>query len=199
MAEEGANYTVDEAAQILGLSPARIRQMLRTGELEGERSEERIPGVLGPWRIPKRAVHTLRQEGDLSAHRAGRQGASEDVTTPAGPPLGATTSGTLPTEEDPAGGGTADTTPSEASELLSESVREVRERAEQLREGLGRLEGHLEAMEIAEFTLRESLEREKERAELERERADRLRAELEADRAGRRGEPREFWRRLLGR
>ena len=195
MAEEGANYTVDEAAQILGLSPARIRQMLRTGELEGERSEERIPGVLGPWRISKRAVHALRQEGDLSAGRAGRQGASEDVTTPAGP-LGATSSDRLPTEEDSPGEVTADTTPSEASELLSESVREVRAKAEQLREELGRLEGHLEAVEIAEFTLRKSLEREKERAELERERADRLRAELEADR---RGEPREFWRRLLGR
>ncbi len=198
MAEEGANYTVDEAAQILGLSPARIRQMLRTGELEGERSEERIPGVLGPWRISKRAVHALRQEGDLSAGRAGRQGASEDVTTPAGPLLGATSSDRLPTEEDSPGEVTADTTPSEASELLSESVREVRAKAEQLREELGRLEGHLEAVEIAEFTLRKSLEREKERAELERERVDRLQAELVAERGGRRGEPPEFWRRLFG-
>ncbi len=62
MTEEGDHYyTVDEAARILELSPACVRQMLRAGELEGERREERIEGVLGPWRIPKRPVHTLRE------------------------------------------------------------------------------------------------------------------------------------------
>ena len=46
MAQEGDEYTVDEAARVLGLSPARVRQMLRGGELEGERREERVEGVL---------------------------------------------------------------------------------------------------------------------------------------------------------
>jgi excisionase family DNA binding protein len=32
---EEETYTVDEAARILGLTPGRIRQMLRAGELEG--------------------------------------------------------------------------------------------------------------------------------------------------------------------
>ena len=32
---EEESYTVDEAAKILKLTPGRIRQMLRAGELEG--------------------------------------------------------------------------------------------------------------------------------------------------------------------
>ena len=52
-------YGVDEAARELGLSPARVRQMLRSGELEGERREERIEGVPGPWKIPAQAVRAL--------------------------------------------------------------------------------------------------------------------------------------------
>jgi excisionase family DNA binding protein len=32
---EKETYTVDEAARILKLTPGRIRQMLRRGELEG--------------------------------------------------------------------------------------------------------------------------------------------------------------------
>ena len=88
--------------------------------------------------------------------------------------------------------------PSEASELLSESVREVRERAEVLRKELGLLEGRLEFMEITESALREGLQREKERADREQEKADRLQAELERERARQHGEPQGSWRRLFG-
>ena len=49
--EEGDYYTVDEAARILKLTPGRIRQMLRAGELEGDHDEA------GRWRIPMRVVH----------------------------------------------------------------------------------------------------------------------------------------------
>jgi len=51
-------YTVDEAARILKLTPGRIRQMLRAGELEGVPPEE--GGGRGPgrgWKIPMHAVH----------------------------------------------------------------------------------------------------------------------------------------------
>ena len=61
MTRENDEYTVDEAARLLGLSPARVRQMLRSGELEGERREERVEGVLGPWRIPAGGVRALRE------------------------------------------------------------------------------------------------------------------------------------------
>jgi excisionase family DNA binding protein len=51
--EEGF-YTVDEAARILRLTPNRIRQMLRGGELEGIPPEE--SGGRG-WKIPMHPVH----------------------------------------------------------------------------------------------------------------------------------------------
>lgn len=193
MTEETDQYTVDEAARILELSPACIRQMLRAGELEGERREERIEGVLGPWRIPERTVRALR-EGDPGVLRAKRRAVCDTDATTA----------TLPPDEAPAQtppqastDGTSEDIPSEASELLSESVREVREKAEALREELGTLEGRLELMEIAESTLREGLRREKERADRERERAEGLRAELEAERVRRREDPQESWQWLF--
>ena len=51
MMEEGDFYTVEQAAKILKLTSGRIRQMLRSGALEGERDE------VGRWRIPAHAVH----------------------------------------------------------------------------------------------------------------------------------------------
>jgi excisionase family DNA binding protein len=59
------------------------------------------------------------------------------------------------------------------------------EKVEALRQQLGRMEGRLELTAQAESTLRESLER-------ERERADRLEAALEAERS------KGFWARLFG-
>jgi hypothetical protein len=195
MTKEGDHYyTVDEAARILELSPACVRQMLRAGELEGERREERIEGVLGPWRIPKRPVQTLREK-EPDVLRAKRRELCETDTTTVSLPSGEATSDTL---SEALLSDVGMDTPSEASNLLSESVREIREKAEALREELGLLEGRLEMMEITESALREGLQREKERAESERERADRLRDELEAERTRHRGEPREFWRRLFG-
>jgi len=194
-AEEDDHYTVDEAAQILELSPACVRQMLRAGELEGKRREERIEGVLGPWRILQRAVHALK-EGHPGVLRAKRRNAGEaNVTTTAQLPPEETTENPL-LEEASLEEASAET-PSEASDLLSESVREVRGKAEALRQELGILEGRLERMEITESALREGLQREKERADRERERAEELRAELERARAPLREEPQELWRRLL--
>lgn len=193
--EKADYYNVDEAARSLELSPACVRQMLRAGELEGERREEHIEGVLGPWRIPEHVVREL-QEADPGVLRAKRRAVCDaDMTTAAFPPGEAPadmlpevsadeTSEDVPAEVPP--DGTSEDLPSEASELLSESVREVREKAEALREELGVLEGRLEAMEIAESALRESLRQEKERADREREQAEELRAELEAERARRR-------------
>jgi hypothetical protein len=194
-AEEDDHYTVDEAAQILELSPACVRQMLRAGELEGDRGEERIEGVLGPWRIPQRAVHAL-EEKHPGVLRAKRRTAGEvHLTSTTQLPPEEATEDTLP-EEASLEEVSADT-PSEASELLSESVREVREKAEALWKELGILEGRLELMEITESALRESLQQEKERADRERERADELRAEFERARIGRHGKPQELWRRLF--
>jgi hypothetical protein len=48
-------YSVDEAGRILKLTPGRIRQMLRAGELEGI-PPDKGSGERG-WRIPMHAVH----------------------------------------------------------------------------------------------------------------------------------------------
>lgn len=47
-------YSVDDAARILKLTPGRIRQMLRAGELEGVAPDE--SGERG-WKIPMHAAH----------------------------------------------------------------------------------------------------------------------------------------------
>ncbi len=185
MAEEDNHYTVDEAARILELSPACVRQMLRAGELEGERREERIEGVLGPWRIPRRVVHAL-QEGDPGVLQAKRRNVCDADTTTVKLAHGEVIVDTL--TEALADEASADV-PSEASELLSESVQEIREKVEALGEELGLLESRLELMEITESALRGALRRETERADRERERADKLQAELEAEQARRREEP----------
>lgn len=61
----GDSYTPTEAALILRVTPARVRQLLQDGELEGERDEA------GHWLIPARAVHEraerLRRESFLEA------------------------------------------------------------------------------------------------------------------------------------
>jgi hypothetical protein len=62
---ERDSYTPTQAAHILRLTPTRVRQLLQSGELEGERDEA------GHWSIPARVVHTrlehLRRESLLEA------------------------------------------------------------------------------------------------------------------------------------
>jgi chromosome segregation ATPase len=86
------------------------------------------------------------------------------------------------------------------------AAREALSKVETLQRELGRLEGRLQITEVAESTLRDQLERERERADEERQRADgerdranqleekaeKLRDELEAERS------RGFWARLFG-
>ena len=176
MTENEAEYhTVDAAARILGVSPARVRQLLRAGELEGERPKTYVEGVLGPWRIPRHAVRAF-QEGRGPGDEATVVLRPEDALKDASPGS--------PRAE-------AADAPSDVSEQLSESVREIREEVEELLAKLGRLEGRLEAAEIQEFALREGLAKEKERSEA-------LGAELEAERARRGGGERGGWPRMFG-
>jgi excisionase family DNA binding protein len=70
------------------------------------------------------------------------------------------------------------------------------DRVTELERALGRLEGEMRARSeltaVTESTLRESLERERERADRLEERAEELRGELEAERS------KGFWARLWG-
>src|SRR5215203_5279744 len=83
------------------------------------------------------------------------------------------------------------TEPPESPERLSDLEAEVRD----LRYQLGLSRGRIELTEKAESTLRDALERERERADAERERAEKLQAEL--DRA-REAAAKPWWRRLFG-
>lgn len=177
MAQAQDHHDVYEAARILGLSPARVRQMLRSGELEGERAEGHTKGVPGPWRVSARSVRTLHA-GQEDTERGEPRDAGEDAAETVA--LAGDLAGQAVEEKS---GAETGGTPSEAAELLSESVRGLMEKVEALKRELEQLEGRLEFSEIQEFAVQASLRR-------ERERADALQAELEAERrrgGGRRG------------
>ena len=195
MTQEADFYTAHEAARLLGLSPARVRQMLRAGELEGERGPERMEGVPGPWRIPAGAVSAYRearealQAADVEETVAlPRQEKEKEEFAPSRPQEDASRvwprvwpGGQPPKEE----------APSESTERLSEGVGALREKIEEIIEELDLLESRLEAAEVEHIAVREAASREKERAE-------KLKAALEEQRAGRQGErPGSSWRRRL--
>jgi hypothetical protein len=174
MMQEPDYYTAHEAARLLGLSPARVRQMLRAGELEGERGPERMEGVPGPWRITPGAV---------SAYREAREGrhaadAAETVALPPRQEIAPTTPQDAPKISPE--GQPPEATPPESTERLSEGVGALRDKIEEILEELDLLESRLEAAEVEHIAVREAASREKERAE-------KLEATLEAERAGRQG------------
>jgi hypothetical protein len=179
MAWEQDYYDVYEAARVLEISPARVRQMLRAGELQGERSEPLVEGAPGPWRLPAGAVHAARSVANVAD-------AEDTVFMPS--------EGTAVTDG-PASD--ASDAPSETSERLSEGVQDLREKAEALIVGLDALEGRLEAAEIEQLGLREELRRAEERSEGLRTEleAERTRSPGTGERPGQRG---PAWRRWLG-
>ena len=63
-------YTVEQAADTLDLTPGRIRQMLRAGDLEGSKE----PGDRG-WRITRESVEEVRRRRPPPRERGG---ATED-------------------------------------------------------------------------------------------------------------------------
>jgi hypothetical protein len=174
MMQEPDYYTAHEAARLLGLSPARVRQMLRAGELEGERGPERMEGVPGPWSIPAGALSAYREARE-SHHAAD---AAETVALPPRQEIAPSTPQDAP-RVSPEGQPPEDTPP-ESTERLSEGVGALRDKIEEIIEELDLLESRLEAAEVEHIAVREAASREKERAE-------KLQAALEAQRAGRQG------------
>jgi len=175
MAQEADYYTAHEAARLLGISPARVRQMLRAGELEGERGPELPEGVPGPWRVPAGAVRAYGQAREALE-------ASDAHETVALPPqeIAPSTPQDAPGASSPEGRPPKEA-PSETSERLSEGVGGLRDKIEEILDELDLLESRLEVAEIEHLAAREDASREKERA-------DRLQASLEAERAERREE-----------
>ena len=184
--QEADYYTAHEAARLLGISPARVRQMLRAGELEGERGPELPEGVPGPWRVPAGAVSAYGEAREaLEAPDADETVAlpNQEIapSAPQDAPRASSPEGRLPKEA-----------PSETSERLSEGVGALRDKIEKILEELDLLESRLEAAEIEHLAVREAASREKERA-------DRLQTALDAERAERREERPGSRRRLFGR
>jgi hypothetical protein len=175
MAREADYYSAHEAARMLGISPARVRQMLRAGELEGERGPSLVEGAQGPWLVPASAVRVYQESKTEVV-------ASETVAMPRDE--------VFRSDESPPGIEKAGT-PTETSERLSEDVGALRDKAEEILAELDRLEGRLEAAEVEQLALRETAARERERAE---------RLETELDRVRSQGQPdqRSPWRRLFG-
>jgi len=52
----GSFLTVDEAAQAMGCSAGRVRQLLRAGRLEGEKVSPRV------WMVRKRSLQAYERE-----------------------------------------------------------------------------------------------------------------------------------------
>jgi excisionase family DNA binding protein len=171
--ERDAYYTVAEAAKLLSVTQARVRQLARSGDIEGERAED-------GWKLFRASVNDYRDHKRASER------------------------------------------PREAQEW-PQDARDLLEEVRALERELGRLQGQRELEAVAESTLRESLERERQRVDAERERAaqerqerERLLEELkrERERADKLEEAQEesrrlreeldaerskgFWRRLFG-
>jgi excisionase family DNA binding protein len=51
--DRNVSYTVPEAAKVLGVSQTRVRQLLRDGQIEGNRTDNQ-------WEVSKQSVHTFR-------------------------------------------------------------------------------------------------------------------------------------------
>jgi hypothetical protein len=188
MTQEANYYTAHEAARLLGISPARVRQMLRAGELEGERGPERMEGVPGPWRVPAGAVSAYREARE--AHEALEAADAEETVARPRQQIAPSTPQDAPMVS-PEGQPPEDTPP-ESTERLSEGLGALRDKIQEIIEELDLLESRLEAAEVEHIGVRKVATQEKERAE-------KLQAALEAERAGRRGERPGSWRRLFGR
>jgi hypothetical protein len=175
MAREADYFTAHEAARVLGISPARVRQMLRAGKLEGERGPKLVEGAPGPWLVPASAVRAYQESKKAAVASDTVAMPREEIHPPDDPPPGTEKAGT----------------PTETSERLSEGVGALRDKAEEILVELDRLEGRLEAAEVEQLALRETASREKARAE-------RLQDELDRATSNRQAEQRAPWRRLFG-
>ena len=62
----GDSYTVDNAAKVLGRTPESIRQMLRAGQLEGEREGD---DPHAPWKIHRSSSEAHRDKSRGDGHQ----------------------------------------------------------------------------------------------------------------------------------
>ena len=149
--------TTDVAAAALRRSPRRVREFIRRGLLTAKTEGE---GVSKRWLVSVDSLNTLLDE-------TGRTKGSRPDVRPGS---------TRRPRSDRKGMNADEVAVVDAAELL-DIVQELQYR-------LGQADARAELTEKAESTLRESIERERSRADAERERADQLEAELQKARRG---------------
>ena len=140
--------TTAVAAAALGVSPRRVRTLIKNGDLEAVANGE---GVNKVYSVSIASLESLRDQ------RTSGRGSSAERYRSSSP-------------EETQGG----TSP----EHMADVIRELAGRLETRAASEAELRTRLELTAKAESTLREELARERERADTERERADRLEAEL---------------------
>ncbi len=160
--------TTKVAAAALGVATRTVRDYIQRGELVARSEGE---GVERAWLVSVDSLHELRSQ------RRGGSRAVEDLREVLASEL---------VRGGPGGDVAADAAADPAASSDVEVLRELLLRLEARSAEAGDLRARLQLTERAESTLREALER-------ERERADRLEAELLEERG------RSWWRRLIGR
>ena len=120
-------YTVEEAARALKLTPDRIRQMLRDGEIEGVPPQE---GGASGWKIPIRVIHDRDRPPPMERPEAPAMGAeglsgSEDISGPEdiGEEEAPSPTSAQPEREDEAVDSREPTTPSTQGVSVQEAAR----------------------------------------------------------------------------
>lgn len=168
--------TTKVAAAALGVATRTIRDYIRRGELVAKSEGE---GVQRTWLVSVNSLQDLRSRGTGKTRRD-RGGARRDDP-------GEDLAEFIEAEEE-----RAELAAGQGSPADIEVLREMLLRLEIRTHEAGELRARLQITERAESTLREDLARERERADQERGRAERLEEELKEARKG-------FWRRLFGR
>ena len=163
--DEGSGWTTTKAAaKALGVSRRTVQEYVRRGELEALVEGE---GVAKRYYVSIDSLNVLRER---------RSRVAKDASASAGVSPG-TESSAKPGEE--------------RGEGLGEVLRRAIERVETRTAEAADLRARLELTGKAESTLRENLERERERADALQLETERLRAELEEARLS-------WWRRFFG-
>jgi excisionase family DNA binding protein len=114
-------YTVEEAAQALKLTPDRIRQMLRDGELEGVSPQE--SGASG-WKIPIRVIHGRERPAPTYPSESPTRGPEgiRGRDEPSPPPAQPQRDDAAENSREPAAPSTHHVTVQEAARILQTSV-----------------------------------------------------------------------------
>jgi hypothetical protein len=192
---ESTYYSVDEAAALLQLPPARVWEMLIAGELESI-----PPGATleRAWKVRLPTAAHRKQTAPIDQPPASRpeeqeesRAADEGAESLVEPPSERADAGDESSENASERSPRVRRAEARGGEVAADIARDLLLRVQELQYKLGRTEARAELTERAESTLREDLERERvERLEVQR-RVEQARSTLEEERRRREAAERE--------